>query len=300
VARRTVRKEEKDPDPMDPPYVRLARRLPMVGRYQPTTVYLISSAGLLVPFFALSTVTGHSSSRNELLAMFFVVGLISAGIVLLANAHSVVRGALVLMPSMFTSERQQELLKDHMQTMLQSPYQYLVAVGFGTLGCYLLWRLDAGLTGIVNALFMVYVFLAFLTMGFGLWLAVATLRWISIFPEYGRFHLFAIPSRTVALRQVSKVTGVFALSFSLETGLSILSLLTVQWGNQDFFRWLTPLLIGPFGVLCVVFFVYPQLALMKIHQRSQAGNRRKAGAVNARVRFRVPRWRRPQRAGPQI
>lgn len=86
----------------------------------------------------------------------------------------------------------------------------------------------------------------------------------------GDLDLFIIPSNTDAIRAISKLTGVFALYFSLQLTLVFILVSSTTWDSQEHANVVINYIMTPLVAFSLFFFIYPQIILVKIihdHQR---------------------------------
>lgn len=245
-----------------PAYIKLYHQITFIKRLSPYTLYTLLGPILFIPYIIMKH---YSLTKNDdLLAISICAAIISSSGVLLVNGYNKVVDTLFLFPRLFTERKQYKLLLKNLFIIFKSPYQYVVSIVFGVLGFLIVLFLDPAYNEPIKQYLFFLAFCSFFIAGFGLWLAISTIIWIYSLQYYGTLNLFQIPGKTLALISLSKLLGIFSLSFSLVVGLFLVALFSIPWNNVLTYK-LTIYFLGlPFIIFTLVTFILPQYYIKNI------------------------------------
>jgi len=251
-----------------PVYIKFLSKIPLIRKISPFIFYILIGLILFIPYILVKSYS-LKDANNELLSISICIAIISAAGVLLVNGYYKVVDSILLFPRLFTERRQFKLLIKNLYIIFKSPFQYIVPISFGLLGFYIVYSLDPLLNGFAKVYFFFLVFISFFMAGFGLWLAITSIYWIYCLQDYGSLNLFPIPGKTLALKNISKLLGMFSLSFSLVVVLFLFALFSISWQNELTYKLTIYLLVIPFVVFIILFFTLPQYYIKNIVQKKK-------------------------------
>lgn len=113
-------------------------------------------------------------------------------------------------------------------------------------------------------LIFIAIFASF-SAGPGLWLALSSAYFISQLKYIGNLTLNTLnPSKTIGIKKLSKLLTTFSLSFSLELFLFLLIFFLAPWKNIEMHSFFRNILVLPFLLFMIFFFMFPQSAIKTI------------------------------------
>lgn len=255
-----------------PPWLPLPWRPLLVAPVQPAVFALVSLAA------------GHDPSRNEWIANIAAPLVTCLGWMLLIRARHASAQAVCVVVRSLRHRKQQVWLREAIERMFGRRVQDRFALGFTVLGVGLVAALDAGAPAPFN-LFVLLAAIPFMAVsGYGLGLAVTTMGWVLSLRRYGPLALFLIPSQTPALKAASRLTGRFALYFSIELVAEVGVFFAIDWQRAAvgvFARFL----VWTFVLFGIMFFLVPQAAIGAVIKRAKHRLERQLCREGARHRL---------------
>jgi hypothetical protein len=245
-----------------PVYIRWPKRIPVINKFSPSLFYILLGPVLFIPYMIIKYTVGNNN--DDLLAISLCIAIISAAGVLMVNGYLKVVETMLLFTRLLTEKKQYKLLLKDLYIIFKSPLQNIFSFSFGILGFVVVFLMNPNLSKSMEVYCYLLAFLAFVLAGYGLWMAIASLHWIYNLRHYGSFNLFPIPGKTLALINLSKLIGVFSLSFSLEVGLFLVALFAISWQNNLTYA-MTVYFFGlPFVIFTFIYFILPQYFIKNI------------------------------------
>ncbi len=251
-----------------PPYVSFWRNTGALERY---ANFVPGAAGLvlMVAYEAIRAIAGHQATANERIALYGGTLSIVTGAFFLARAYRSVKGAATVFRSQLREPEDVANFDTALRRMFGAPWQYPFAGLFSLALVTFVYHLDSNLVLPSLVLFLVLAVVAGLISGFGVGLALTSMAWMWSIKDYRSLRLFLLPGRTPALRETARLTGIFALYFSLQSAIEITVFLLMRWSSPLWVQIVRGGLMYPVIGIAVVFFAYPQLAIRRIIVRAK-------------------------------
>ncbi len=204
-------------------------------------------------------------TKNVEVAILDVTIVIFAGLILLSRAYEVITANIQHVCPMLIREEQKVALNNNLERMFSDSIgqRYFVII-FAIFVEIILIIIDINAVGSIKTVFNILGFIAFIVLGYGLWLAITTMLWIWSISNY-ELKLPILSNESKGLKGLTVIGTSFALFFSIETTLVIMTLVTVNWNYEYAIELVFTVLGFPLGIfVSVTFFLVTYFAVQKI------------------------------------
>lgn len=250
-----------------PFYVEICNRLPllfisMVPKY---IIYILFG---FIPFFGLLLLSLFiKTPLNFTIIWIFlnISAIIIAAFSLLKNAYDNTRDTLDETIKLLSNEKQIQKFENYIKIMFKSKYQIITCILLMIICLLAVIFMDISLEYPYNIYLIFIAIFASFSAGPGLWLALSSAYFISQLKYIGDLNLNTInPSQTLGIKKLSKLLTTFSLSFSLELFLFLLIFFLAPWKNIEMHSFFRTILVLPFLLFMLFFFMFPQSAIKTI------------------------------------
>ena len=211
---------------------------------------------------------GNAPSLGDTAALVLVSLIIVVGTLLLRRAYRVTSQTVAEVNRIICRD-QRNAYSNEWQLLFLSRNIDRFAMAFAAIGFVLTVSLQAQLSGLPLVLFLILAAFGWMLNGYGLALAVCVIRWIDSLGGYPSLRVCPIPAHTGALRMASRLSGVLALQFCIQTSLEIATFFLIPWESAVAVRVVIWTLMFPLAIVSLTFFVRPQFVLAHIVQRER-------------------------------
>ena len=169
-----------------------------------------------------------------------------------------------LLATTFTTAKQRQLTKE-LRDMFCSRWQVPISLALGLAVWLVFVVAGTQYQPLHQGLFLLATLPTCLALFAGVSPALALLQWVARLPASGRLLLSPIPVHTLALNEVARSFGTFALVFSAGTASANLAMLTLPlWSDREPIGHLFTLVGLPTLLMAVLLLAIPQIALAAI------------------------------------
>lgn len=256
-----------------PFYVEICNKLPIISIIPKYFLYVLFG---LIPYFGLLILSLFTETplNFTIIWIFLIISaIITAAFSLLANAYDSTCDSLDEAIKLLNTETQIQKFENYIKIMFKSKYQLITCIILMLIVVLAVILMDISLEYPYNIYLIFIAIFASFSAGLGLWLALSSAYFISQLKYIGNLTLNTInPSQTVGIKKLSKLLTTFSISFSLELFLFLLIFFLAPWKNiemQSFFR---KILVLPFLLFMLFFFMFPQSAIKTIVENHKEKN----------------------------
>jgi hypothetical protein len=247
-----------------PLYVTIVRKV-FGKEVSATEIYTLFGLMVLLPWLLINLMMESLFTKNVEIAILDVTAVIFAGLILLSRAYEIMVANIDYISSMLIKEEQKVELNGHLERMFSdSANQRYFVIIFASLVELVLITIDINAIGLIKTVFNVLGFIAYIILGYGLWLAMTTMLLILRVSNY-ELKLPVFSNESEGLKALSVIGTSFALFFSIEVTLCIITLITVDWNYEHALELVFALLGFPVGIfVSVTFFLVTFFSIRKI------------------------------------
>ena len=247
-----------------PIYITIVRKI-FGQNVSASKVYTLFCITVLLSWLLINFIIESLFTTNVEIAILNVMTVIFAGLILLSRAYEIIVAKINLVCLMLIKEDQKIALNGDLERMFSgSTAQSYVVIIFAILAEIVLITIDINAVGSVKTVFNVLGFIAYVILGYGLWLAITTMLWIWRVSNY-ELKLPVLSNESEGLKALSVIGTSFALFFSIETTLCIITLVTVDWNYELALELAFTVLGFPAGIfVSVTFFLVTYFSIRKI------------------------------------
>ena len=222
----------------------------------------------ILPFLGvlfLSKLVNSPLTDIDIVIFLNMSAIIIAAFALLGYAYKTTIDSLDETIKIIENKEQILNFNKHLNLMFKSKYQIFTCVLFTLILMMAFFSMDVSMEYPFKICLIIIAIFAFLSAGPGLWLAITSAYFISQLNKIGPLRLNTVyPSQTLGVKKLSKLLAIFSLSFSLETILFLFLFFFSPWNNLDMQKFITGIIVIPFILFMLFFFIYPQMGIKNI------------------------------------
>lgn len=222
----------------------------------------------LIPFFGLlilSIIINEPLDFTTVWIFLFISAIIIAGYTLLGYAYSNTCNSLEETIKLLKNKKQIVEFEHYIKIMFKSNYQITTCILVVLLGFSVVLLMDISLIDPFKIYLIIISILAFSSAGPGLWLAITSAYFISQLKNIGPLKLNTVhPNETLGIKKLSRLLAIFSISFSFELFLFLVVYFLAPWNNLEIKNLFTDILVVPFILFMLFYFIYPQFGINSI------------------------------------
>jgi len=244
-----------------PYYVKFFVKLPIHN----DLIYIVIG---LLPYFGLlflSKLVNIPLTFTTTVIFLNMSAIIVTSFVLLGHAHKRTIDSLNETIKILENKDQISKFENYLDLMFKSKKQIFTCVLLTLIFITAVVFMDVSMEYPFKIYLNIIAIFAFLSAGPGLWLAISSAYFISQLNKIGPLRLNTIyPSQTLGVKKLSKLLATFSLSFSLEAMLFLFFFFFSPWNNLEMQKFVTGIIVMPFMLFMLFFFIYPQMGIKNI------------------------------------
>ena len=184
---------------------------------------------------------------------------------LLGYAHKMTIDSLDEIIKILENKHQISKFYKYLNLMFKSKYQIFISVLVTLILTIALIFMDISLESPFKIYLIILAIFAFFSAGPGVWLAITSTYFISQLNKIGTLKLNTVyPSQTLGLKKLSKLMATFSLFFSIEVFVCFFLFLFAPWSNLEMQKNVAGIIVVPFMLFMLFFFIYPQMKIRNV------------------------------------
>jgi hypothetical protein len=249
----------------EPRFLQTARRVATALRLPHVAAPWIVAVSVPAVYELTRLNSGLPRSRTDAVWLYAAPFVLALGTTLLADAYRASRAAVGAFRSILLTDAQYWRLYADIERAFEPRRQGRFIRWSASLFLSFFWLMWPNLTS-----WFYYLLVGLLaTWGAaisasGLALVISTMRWIRRIPQYGELKLFTLPARTKELRAMSRLTGLFALYFSIQELAEAFLVYSTSWARPWAVNVFSAFVVIPLVLIALAFFFYPQFAIRRV------------------------------------